>query len=113
MAGIRWLRDNTKSDDVILAEITAGNYIPAYSGNTVYFGQANTYDYENKQILVDKFFKGEFNLNQAEIFIKNGRIKYVFEDKNLPAGEAGLSGIYPFLKPVFHNSIVTIYKVKS
>src|SRR3989344_1356821 len=38
MDGIRWIKNNTSSEDVILAQITAGNFIPAYAGRTVYFG---------------------------------------------------------------------------
>jgi hypothetical protein len=97
----------------VLAAVTAGNYIPAYSGNTVYFGQANTYDYERKQLEVDRFFKGEMNPYQAEIFLKQGRIKYIFEsiqEKELSNGK-NLNSFYPFLKPIFSNPLITIYSL--
>ncbi len=113
MDGIRFLKNNTARSDVVLAEITAGNFIPAYSGNTVYFGQSNTVNYEEKQRLVDKFFKGEMSLNEAQLFLRSGRIKYIFvslQEKE-KAGGKELLDLYPMLKPVFHNSSVTIYSV--
>ena len=114
MNSIRFLRDNTKRDEVVLAEITAGNYIPAYSGNTVYFGQSNTVDYERKQKEVWRFFKGEMGQNEVENFFRRGRIKYVFfgvQEKELSGGKQ-LETIYPSLKAVYRNPITIIYQVK-
>jgi hypothetical protein len=111
MDGIRWLRNNTDHDDVVVAAITAGNHIPAYSGNTVYFGQSNTVNYETKQILVNKFFEGKMSENEAQIFLKNGRIKYIFfsvQEKEISKGTE-LTKFYPFLKSVYTNPIVNIY----
>ena len=42
MDGITFIQENTKVRDVVLAYETAGNYIPAYAGNFVYLGHANT-----------------------------------------------------------------------
>lgn len=111
MDGIRWLWTNTKRDDVVLAEITAGNFIPAYAGNTVYFGQSNTVDYDRKASEVDAFFRGAMTANQAELFLKNGPVRYVFfavQEKEKSNGKS-LDSFYPFLKPVFSNPDVTIY----
>jgi hypothetical protein len=114
MDGIRWLRDHTDHNDVVLAEITAASHIPAYSGNTVYFGQANTVDYEIKQQQVWNFFEGKMTASEAQNFIQRGRIKYVFysiQEKEKSQG-LNLETVYPFLKPVFNNQTVTIYKLE-
>ncbi len=113
MDAIRWLRNNTKQEDVVLAKITAGNFIPAYAGNTVYFGQSNTVDYENKQILVDKFYKGKMNTDEALLFLQNGRIKFVFysiQEKELLSNRK-LEEVYPFLTKVMENSTTAIYSI--
>lgn len=117
MGGINWLRDNTNKEDVVLAEITAGNFIPAYSGNFVYFGQSNTVDYDRKQQEVDRFFKGDYTPSQARLLLQNGHIKYIFvsyQEKEMLEGSPSQAGkkieeVYPFLKPVFQNGTVTIY----
>lgn len=114
MKGIYWLRDNTRKDDIILAEFTAGNFIPAYAGNFVYFGQSNTVDYERKQVEVDRFFNGKMSPQQAEPFLKNNRIKYIFvgpQEKEKLASKK-LEVIYPFINPKFTNSVVSIYSLK-
>ncbi len=112
MDGIRWIKNNTKEDDVILAHITAGNFIPAYAGRTVYFGQANTLDYDSKQTLVDKFYKGEMSISQASEFLKNGRINYIFyslqEIEFSP--NKSLNFYYPFLQPVFRSDTITVFQ---
>lgn len=113
MNGVRWLRDNTNHEDVVIAEVTAGNYIPAYSGNTVYFGQANTVDYERKQREVTNFFTGTMAPESAKYFLTGKGISYVFysiQEKERSGGK-DFGQLYPFLKPVYTNSVVTIYRV--
>ncbi len=113
MDGIRWLKINTKSDDVILAEVTASNYIPAYSGNTVYFGQLNTVNYEKKETEAQSFFKGLFTISDAENLLNKGRIKYIFysmQEKEI-SKNLDLTKTYPFLKIAYENPLVEIYKV--
>ncbi len=112
MDGIRWLKNNTIRSDVVLAEITAGNFIPAYSGNTVFFGQSNTVNYEEKQRLVDRFYTGKMPVREAEIFLKNNRVKYIFvsvQEKEKSKGKS-LEMVYPFLKPVYNNPQAVIYR---
>jgi len=113
MDAIIWLKNNTGNEDVVLAEITAGNFIPAYSGNFVYFGQSNTVDYNRKGDEVNRFFTAQMTDSQAGIFLRNGRIGYVFfgvqEKEKL--GWKNLEEYYPFLKPVFKNNSVVIYRI--
>ena len=111
MDGINWLRDNTKREDIVLAEITAGNFIPAYSGNFVYFGQSNTVDYDRKLSEVDRFFRGQMSSSQAEIFLKTNRIKYIFigPQESEKLGAKKLIEIYPYLKQIYSNNQTTIY----
>lgn len=112
MEAISWLEKNTDHNSVVLAGVTAGNFIPAYAGNFVYFGQSNTVDYNFKQLQMEKFFKGDMSASEAQIFLRNGRIKYVFfgiQEKELSGGR-NLEEIYPLLKAIFKNSTVTIYR---
>jgi len=108
---IKWLEENTKREEVVLSAITAGNYIPAYSGNTIYLGHTSeTVFYDQKKFLVYRFFSGEMMAQEAGDFLEQGRISYVFlgpQEKDL-----GQFKLYPFLKEVFQNNFVTIYKTK-
>lgn len=114
MDAIRFLENNTSHDDSVIAQITAANYIPAYAGNTVWWGQTNTYDYFRKQKLMEDFFKGEMSQAEARHLIAEGNIKYVFvgpqERDMMP--EKKITDVYPFLSLSFKNSEVEIYKTQ-
>lgn len=113
MDGIDYLRLNTKTNDVVLAYEAAGNYIPAYAGNFVYLGHANTPDEDGKLKIAAKFFKGEMTIDEAKEFLTRENIRYVYygpQEKEL--GDFNdLGTIYKFLKYTFINNHVTIYKV--
>lgn len=114
MKGIYYLRDNTEKNEVVLAYITAGNYIPAYSGNFVYLGHANTPDEPAKEGIAARFFKGQMSSNEAKQFLKDRRISYVYfgiQEKEL-GGLSELLSYYPYLREVYVNSGVTIYRVQ-
>ncbi|OGG16017.1 hypothetical protein A3D77_03175 [Candidatus Gottesmanbacteria bacterium RIFCSPHIGHO2_02_FULL_39_11] len=114
MDAIRFLENNTSHDDVVIAQITAANYIPAYAGNTVWWGQTNTYDYFRKQKLMEDFFKGEMSESQAIHLIAEGNIKYVFvgpQERDMMTGKK-ITDVYPFLNSFFKNSTVEIYKAQ-
>ena len=112
MDGIRFLRDQTNHSDVVMAGLTAGNFIPAYAGNFVYFGQTNTVDYENKYRNLEEFFRAGLSKEAAQRILKEGRVTYVFysvQEKEF-GGKEDFSSLYPFLIPVYQTSFVTIYK---
>ncbi|MDH7476423.1 MAG: hypothetical protein QHH09_03050 [Microgenomates group bacterium] len=110
MKGIFWLKDNTKSDEIVLSDFTAGNFIPAYAGNTVFYGhEIETYNSAVKKQAVINFFSSNDPINQKNFLIKN-RIKYIFfgpQERAYRQKEL----IIDNLKPVYTNPLVTIYKV--
>lgn len=111
LQAIGYLRETTTHDDIVLAYITAGSYIPAYSGNTVYFGQANTVNYDEKQLLVESFYKGNLSSIDAENFLRKNRIKYIFEsyqERDLSNGVA-VNSNYPYLRIIYTNPVATLY----
>lgn len=113
MDGIFYLRDNTKKEEVILGYISTGNYIPAYAGNYVYIGHANTPDEDEKELIAASFFKGEMSVDIARSWLARERISYVFygpQEREL-GGVAGLKEKYDFLTPVYTNNQVIIYKI--
>lgn len=111
---IFYLRDNTKREDVVLAYITAGNYIPAYAGNYVYLGHANTPREDEKEIEVARFFRGEFTLEEAREFLKKERIFFIYfgpQERELASGQINLFTRYNLSAPIYSNNSVEIYKV--
>ncbi len=114
MDGIIYLRDNTSRDSVVLSYVTAGNFIPAYGGNYVYLGHANTPDENAKEKIAARFFSGKMSKEEAKEFLSRERISYVYfgiQEKEL-GGIKDLVSSYPFLSPLYQNDNVVIYKVK-
>jgi hypothetical protein len=111
---IRWLQDNTSRDTVILSETTSGNYIPVYSGNTVYVGHENTVNSDEKKLYVKSFFSGNMPTDQAYKWLKEENLNYVFfgPQEKEDNGVTELSSIYTFLETAFKNDYVAVYHVK-
>ena len=108
-----YLWDATKGEGVILSETTAGNYIPAYTGNFVYAGHDNTVAFEAKKHEVKEFFSGRMNASEARAWVRTTRARYVFfgPQEQEDGGITDLRIPYPFLEEVYKNEYVRIYKV--
>jgi len=107
-----WLKDNTARTDVVFSKVTAGNYIPAYSGNYVYLGHnPETPLYSQKVDNINQFFSGTMSSQNALKFLKSQNISYVFfgpQEKENPVFDPKN---YIFLKEVFTSPYVILYRV--
>lgn len=113
MDGVFFLRDNTNTSKVVLAYVTASNYIPAYAGNYVYIGHANTPDEVEKNKIVANFFSGKMTKDAMNSFIRKENISYIYygpQEKEWNGGKK-MEDIYPDLKKIYENKMVEIYKV--
>jgi hypothetical protein len=112
LLGILYFQNHTSRDTVILSETTAGNYIPVYSGNTVYIGHANTINTEQKEPVVTAFFAGNMSTAQAKDFLATNNLHYIFfgPQESADSGIVDLATTYPFLTQVYSNSYVKIYR---
>ena len=113
MDGITYIKEETNTDAVILSFMTAGNYIPAYTGRTVYIGHDNTVHVDAKKAVAKSFFKGIMEQKEAYVFLRTHGISHVFvgpqELELIPS--VGIAERYPFLRTVFERDNVTIYEV--
>jgi hypothetical protein len=111
---IVWIQDHTTRDTVILSETTAGNYIPVYAGNYVYVGHDNTVNSEEKKMFVKSFFSGTMPMDQAQKWLAQENLHWVFfgpQEKEDSAG-VDLAQFYPFLEVGYQGEYVTVYHVK-
>ncbi len=109
---VRWLGNNTKITDVVFSKFTAGNYIPAYAGNFVYFGHTESPGFAARQMVVNEFFSGSMGEDQAFNLLKREGISYIFYGPQEKEGTTQRISRYPFLKPVYNNNYVTIFQCK-
>lgn len=113
VSAMKYLEEVTKGQGVVLSETTAANYIPVYSGNTVYAGHDNTVAFEGKKEKVKAFFSGHMEKNQVVSWISETRASYIFygPQEREDGGGKDISVIYPFLTEVYANPTVIIYRV--
>jgi hypothetical protein len=112
--GLKWLEKNTDRQTVVLSKITAGNYIPAYSGNFVYLGHGvETPHFDDRIKKADEFFIGNLTEKQALKFLKTENISYVFYGPQEKENSIKDISVYSFLIPVYQTPLVTIYKINS
>jgi hypothetical protein len=132
MKAIYFIRDNSKPSDVVLSGFTAGNYIPAYAGNTVYFGHNETVNFGSKEWMVARFFGKQMSKEEGESFLRENRIKYIFfgpQEKemggetfyNWSASSAGSPASprlpqaagRPIFEKVFGSEFVDVYRIMN
>ncbi len=113
IAGYNWLEINTSPNDVILTDLYNGNLIPGRIGHKVYVGHGvETLFFESKLMQMVWFYSTN-NLDDKKIkFLHQGNIHYIFYSPN----EKGIGDFKPaekqYLKKVFQQGEVEIYKVK-
>ncbi|EKD23506.1 MAG: hypothetical protein ACD_81C00233G0002, partial [uncultured bacterium] len=112
LSAMKFIQDNTKRNDIILSETTAGNYMPVYSGNTVYIGHDNTVNFEEKKETVKQFFSGKMKVEQAKNWMQENNLKVIFfgPQEREDGGVKELEKVYPFLTPVYRNTYVTVLR---
>jgi hypothetical protein len=111
--GLKWLETDTNHKTVVLSKITAGNYIPAYSGNFVYLGSTGeTPDFNQRTEKVNDFFSGDLPEKQALKFLKTENISYIFYGPQEKENSIKDISLYTFLKAIYKSPLVIIYKVK-
>lgn len=109
---LKWLEANTPRSGVVLSKITAGNYIPAYSGNFVYLGHnPETPHFGEREQNVKNFFSFTQTEEQAKQFLKENRIGYVFYGPQEKDESGWKNPPYSFLRPAYNTYYVTIYEV--
>lgn len=95
--------------------LSLGLIVPAIVDRKVYLGRSIfTPDYEQRTTISDRFYRGLLPAEQAKKLIIDNNIGYVILAQ-LEAVEAGYQADnlekYPFLKKIFENEAVKIYKV--
>lgn len=115
LSAMWYLYDHAPHDTVIMSETTAGNYIPAVTGQRVYIGHDNTVAFEQKQESVHRFFSGAMSEHEARSLMQAAGSSYVYfgpQEREEAAGR-DLSDLYPFMRVIYQNTFVTLYKVTN
>ena len=107
----RWIEENTPQGGKVIAAYYSANFLPHYTGRTVFAGyNYNTVDFDNKLKMLQKFLSWtdpEYNRK----LLRRWQIDYVWEDSYISEGLGASAKRASFLEKVYHNGKVTIYKV--
>lgn len=108
-----YIETATDKDSVILTMLSAGNYIPAWTGRRVYVGHENTVRKEEKLVEAEYFFKGNMTVEQAMNFLHTHGITYVLNGPQeiASSGLPDITKAYPFLIEAVKNSDAALYRV--
>ncbi|OGG12652.1 hypothetical protein A3D77_04000 [Candidatus Gottesmanbacteria bacterium RIFCSPHIGHO2_02_FULL_39_11] len=108
---INFLKDEAPDESIILSDEHIGNIIPAFIPVTSYFGHINlTVHFKEKQNNVWRFYTRRMNEEEVKRFISDNRISYVWFGTDEKALE-NENFSYPFLKIIYQEGQITIYKV--
>jgi hypothetical protein len=113
IAALHWLDQNAGPNDVVVASLTIGQYVPAMTGAHAYLAHwAQTLDFFAKSATVNTFYQAQTSTSQREQILKEGNVNFVFDGPaEVALGGASLSEM-PDLQPVFSTSSVVVYAVK-
>ncbi|MFH1900154.1 MAG: hypothetical protein ABIJ83_02705 [Patescibacteria group bacterium] len=111
--GYEWLRQNVAVDEVILADLYDGNIIPGRIGRKVFVGHGvETLFFISKVKEMNWFFSANNFDEKKKYFLEQNSIDFVF----FSPGADDLGDFEPsekeYLKEVYENEEVEIYKVK-
>jgi hypothetical protein len=114
MDAVDYIKNHTKTDEIVFGYVTAGNFIPAYAGNYVYLGHANTPDEDEKEPIARDYFAGKMGELNSKSFLVQENISYVFwgPQEREVGGNFDLN-TYKYLKAVYKNGNVTIFEVEK
>jgi len=116
-AGIKVL-DQRPDKKIVLTSpmMTLGMIVPVVVDRKVYLGNSlSTPDFQNKTIIADQFYAGTMTDKQAKQLVIKNNIGYVIlsllETYRFGNYKFGTLEAYPFLKKIYENKAVKIFKV--
>lgn len=109
---LRWLDQHTAPSDVVLSELTLGQYVPALAGARAFVAHwAQSVEYPAKQQAVARFFQADTPDQERQTLLARYGVRFVLYS----AHERALGSFDPatasYLQPVFTSDDVRVYQV--
>jgi len=114
IAGLDYLESEVKSDDVVFASLTIGQFVPALTGARSFLGHwAQTLDYFGKSAMVESFFNSATDDATREQILTDYSVDYVFfGDEERRLGDYDPADA-DYLTEVYNQDGVAVYRVNA
>jgi hypothetical protein len=114
VAGLDYLETQVKSDDVVFASLTIGEFVPTLTGARSFLGHwAQTLDYFGKTAMVETFFNSAADDATREQILSDYSVDYVFfSDEERRLGDYDPANV-PYLTEIYNQDGVAVYRVNS
>ena len=107
---LTFIEKNIPKESNFLSTMMMGNIIPAFTLMRSYVGHTDlTIQAWEKENFSKNFFSMKLSENEAEEFLKNNNIDYIYFGE-LEKQLGGNINDYPFLRLIFQNEVVSIYR---
>ncbi len=114
VAALEYLESQVTSDDVVLASLDVGQFVPTLTGARSFVGHwAQTLDFFDKQAQVQAFFTASTTSESRQQLLSEYGVDYVLHtpvETSLGTFDPAIS---PLLREVFANDSVRIYAVQN
>jgi len=105
-----FIQNTVPKNSIFLSSPIVGLVIPSYSRNTSFIAHlTDTYNYAQKEKEMIKFFSNSMTDTEAELFLKNNGINFVYFGLDEKQYSNQLN--YSFLKEYYNKDDVQIYRV--
>jgi hypothetical protein len=113
IAAYRWLQQNSRPRDVVLASFSISNEIPRYTHATVFSGYAmTTVNFAGKDAQVKRFYDAATDDAWRRSVLTKYAIRYVFfAADGHRSGRVFDPAESPFLRKAYANQMINIYEV--
>ncbi len=109
-AAIDRLSARASPTDTVLASYEISGYIPARSGQRVFWGHwAESIHLEEKRAAAEAFFSADPTFDRADFLRRHGIVYVFYGPRERAAG--GFPTAAPYLEPVLQEGEVTVYRV--
>jgi hypothetical protein len=113
VAAYDWLAENASSRQVVLSAYATGNVLPAYAPLNVFVGHGSeTVNFTEKMTLVERFFAINTPNDWRRSLLEQYGVDYLYYGPNEQAVGEFQPANATYMKPVYANGTVTIFRVQ-
>lgn len=114
IAALEWLAGRTSRDDVVLAALDAGQWVPAWTDARAYVAHwTGTLDFLNKRDSARAFVDGRLAVEEQRALLRDFNVTYVIHSSlDDPVAQEALAES-PYLSAVFSQEGTTVYRVQG